>query len=226
MKKQDTKPSAAARDKLLQAAIKIFGQYGFEGASTRQLAREAGVNISAIPYYFTSKEGLYEAVIEHISGNARAEMGPRAQAIREALANPDLKEEECRKLLHGFLEGLIRFLLSERASPQMGRIFIREQMDPTPAFDRLYESTMRPMHETLTALVARISGLPFPGEQATLCAQTLLGQAVIFKTHREGALRRLGWKKYGENEIAHVVATVQAHSNAILDHYRNEKGNT
>lgn len=221
--KKDAKkePSSQTREKMLLAGTKIFALYGYEGASTRALAKEAGVNISAILYYFDGKEGYYAAVLEHIAATAKSAMSERAEKIRAALKSGNPSALECREFLHGFIEGLTRFLLSEKATAYMGRIFIREQMDPTPAFDQLYESTIRPMHENVTMLVSRLTGLP-PGEEAALCAQSLIGQAVVFKTHREVALRRTGWKSYGEKETAKIIALVRRQTDAIIDSYRKQ----
>jgi TetR/AcrR family transcriptional regulator, regulator of cefoperazone and chloramphenicol sensitivity len=220
MKKRAAKLPVAGRDKLIKAGIQLFGLYGYEGASTRQIAKKAGVNISAIAYYFSGKEGLYAAVLEHISTIARGEMGGRAAKIRETLEKPDLPDAACRELLHSFLGGMIGFLLSPRATIDLGRIIIREQMDPTPAFDLLYEGTMRPMHELVTTLVAKLTGLPFPGEEATICAHTIIGQITIFKTHREAALRRLGWKGYGDREMKKVTDVILRNTDAIIESYR------
>ncbi len=211
------KETPAAREKLLQAGVKIFALYGYEGASTRQLAKEAGVNISAILYYFNGKEGYYAAVMEHIAASAKTAMQARIEKIRAGLQRKDLKHAECREFLHGFIAGLALFLLSEKASAHMGRIFIREQMDPTPAFDKFYETTMRPMHETITTLVTKLTGLT--GDAAVLCAQALIGQAVIFKTHREVTLRRTGWKAYGDKETAKITALLRRNTDAIIDSY-------
>jgi AcrR family transcriptional regulator len=214
------KPPASAKDKLIEAGIEVFGRYGYEGASTRQLVEKAGANISAIAYYFGGKEGLYAAILEHIAEKPLARIGGAAQQIGQALENPDTPDAAFRELLHQFLRGLIGFLFSPQASPDLARIFIREQMDPTPAFDVLYEKTMRPMHELITRLVARLTGLPFPGEEATLCAHSLIGQVAIFKTHREAALRRLGWKDYDEASIEKITDTVLRQTDAVLNSYR------
>jgi AcrR family transcriptional regulator len=53
-----------ARGALMNTAAKLFAEHGFEAVSTRMLAREAGVNIAMISYYFGSKEKLFEAIIE------------------------------------------------------------------------------------------------------------------------------------------------------------------
>ena len=44
--------------KIRNATFKLFGEYGFEATSTRQIAREAGVSLGLIRYHFGSKENL------------------------------------------------------------------------------------------------------------------------------------------------------------------------
>src|SRR5699024_965607 len=75
--------SEVTRQRLLDAALRLFGRDGFDAVSTRALAAAADVNQAAIPYHFDSKEGLYCAVARYIVDNMRASsMGPLTQAIR------------------------------------------------------------------------------------------------------------------------------------------------
>lgn len=53
----------ATRDRLLQAARRRFAVLGYERTTTRDVAADAGVNISLINRYFDSKEGLYVEVL-------------------------------------------------------------------------------------------------------------------------------------------------------------------
>ncbi|MDR6464464.1 transcriptional regulator, TetR family [Chryseobacterium rhizoplanae] len=52
-------------ENILFAAEKLFAEKGFEGTSTREIAKDANVNISMISYYFGSKEKLYEKLVEY-----------------------------------------------------------------------------------------------------------------------------------------------------------------
>lgn len=52
------------RQKILDAAEKLFARRGFESTSLRSIIASAGVNLAAIHYHFRSKEGLIRAVIE------------------------------------------------------------------------------------------------------------------------------------------------------------------
>lgn len=48
---------------LLEAGKRLFSRNGYEGTSVRALTREAGTNLGAVTYHFTSKRELYEAVL-------------------------------------------------------------------------------------------------------------------------------------------------------------------
>lgn len=50
------------KDRILDVAEKVFSELGFDGASTRTISGEAGVNMAMLNYYFGSKEGLFLAV--------------------------------------------------------------------------------------------------------------------------------------------------------------------
>ena len=50
------------RQRIIDAAVKLFGEHGFAGASTRDIATAAGVNAPALQYYFENKEGVYREI--------------------------------------------------------------------------------------------------------------------------------------------------------------------
>jgi len=55
---------SASEDRLIQAGLETFSKYGFDGATTRMIAKKADVNESLIGRYFDGKEGLLIAIIE------------------------------------------------------------------------------------------------------------------------------------------------------------------
>jgi AcrR family transcriptional regulator len=52
------------KDHILDVAERVFSDKGFDGASTRLISGEAGVNMAMLNYYFGSKEGLFLAVFQ------------------------------------------------------------------------------------------------------------------------------------------------------------------
>jgi AcrR family transcriptional regulator len=53
------------KTKIIQTALKLFAENGFDGTGIRKIAEEAEVNSAMISYYFGSKKGLLVAVITH-----------------------------------------------------------------------------------------------------------------------------------------------------------------
>lgn len=59
---------AETRRGILLAAEESFATAGFVGATTRQVAARAGVNVATLHYHFGNKENLYRAVLDAASG--------------------------------------------------------------------------------------------------------------------------------------------------------------
>lgn len=53
------------REELLQAALDLFSENGFEGTSIRDIAKTLGVSVSVVYHYFENKEGLWSAILEY-----------------------------------------------------------------------------------------------------------------------------------------------------------------
>ncbi len=60
--------------RILTAARRIFGEYGFHGTTTRMIARKVGIDISTLYYHWGEKGDLYEAVILDINEDLRQKL--------------------------------------------------------------------------------------------------------------------------------------------------------
>ncbi len=60
--------------KILTAARKIFGEYGFHGTTTRMIAKAVNIDISTLYYHWGEKGDLYEAVIMDVSDGLRQKL--------------------------------------------------------------------------------------------------------------------------------------------------------
>ena len=65
------------RERLLQAATRLFADNGYRGASVRDICNLAGANPGAISYHFGGKRQLYRAVLRRAAAGL-ADMGPAA----------------------------------------------------------------------------------------------------------------------------------------------------
>lgn len=53
----------STKEKMLDAAVRLFQTQGYDGTSVRDIATEANVNVALISYHFGGKQGLYEKLI-------------------------------------------------------------------------------------------------------------------------------------------------------------------
>jgi TetR/AcrR family transcriptional regulator, regulator of cefoperazone and chloramphenicol sensitivity len=197
-------PDTSARARLIQAAAEIFGTYNLEGATTRQLAQHAGVNQAAIPYYFGGKEGLYMATIEHFFAVHTPRIQSLVVEIQSRAGSEPITQAEALDLLKELLERLLEILLRQQTNRSFGRIIIREQMQPTKAFDLIYDRVIRHVHETMSALLAVILGREPTDRLVILRTQMMVGQVLVFLSGRETIRRRLNLTGYSEAEFAEI----------------------
>ncbi|MGO9935298.1 MAG: TetR/AcrR family transcriptional regulator, partial [Steroidobacteraceae bacterium] len=66
--KKMSRPKRTTKDKLMDAAEKLFARRGFHGASLRDITAAAGVDLALVNYHFGSKYGLLGAVMERRGG--------------------------------------------------------------------------------------------------------------------------------------------------------------
>lgn len=70
------KDPVAARRKILESAVQIFGRSGFAATGTEEIAEHAGYSQATLFFHFKSKAGLLEACLEHALERARASLIP------------------------------------------------------------------------------------------------------------------------------------------------------
>src|SRR5271170_8262283 len=75
------------RERILDAALKAFGQASFLAVTTRQISKAASVSLPTLQYYFDDKEGLYracaEAIVERYRRHTRAAGAKAAESLNE-----------------------------------------------------------------------------------------------------------------------------------------------
>lgn len=77
---------AAARERIMDAALTLFGRQGYESTSVKQIAQAAGVAQGLLYNYFQSKEHLLAAIFQQSMADVResfalAEQAPSGQQV-------------------------------------------------------------------------------------------------------------------------------------------------
>lgn len=201
---------------LIEAGLELFGEYGFKATSTRMLAQSSGANVSAIPYYFGSKEGLYKAVVEHIAQRATSYVGPTYEAIQKTRLKGKLTKLEARKALKTLIESLAAMFVDSDEPKSWALIIMREQARPTDAFDIFYNSLMKNVHGLISELIATCTGLNPIDDETKIRTHTFLGQVLVFLSSREVILRQLGVRKLNDRHVRLIHKVLWAHIEAAL----------
>jgi len=127
------------RGALVRAAYSQIAERGFEGLRTREVAREAGVNIATLHYYFPTKEKLIEGVVEHAMERFRTTLAPHGSPADQ---------------LRNHLRSVRRLVQDE---PQlgivMGELTLRSARDPGIA--RIMQETNEAWHHIVRGLLRR-----------------------------------------------------------------------
>jgi AcrR family transcriptional regulator len=145
--------STETRERLVAAALPEFAEKGFEAASTRSIARRAGVALSALPYHFSTKEALWKEAVEHLFGAFYERFRTRAEALQ------DLDPETRAALL---LKDFVRYAA---AHPELHRYMIGEASAASDRLEWLVSNWVRPMYDGLQAIFDELeaAGRPMPG---------------------------------------------------------------
>ena len=140
-----TRPSAdATRERILAAALDLFSELSFDGATTREIASRAGVTQPLLNYHFSSKDELWQAAVDGLFTELNRALTARAEGLR------GVDELTVAKLL------VREFVYFSAAHPQLHRIITQECKTDGPRMDWLVERHIRPRYEQTAAMFARL----------------------------------------------------------------------
>ncbi len=114
----------STKARILAAAEEVFAGKGFQGASTREIAARAGVNISSLHYHWESKETLYFAVFRNIYDGI-------VDLLRNTLAPLLVRQGKREQVIDVTMRELFDFFADNPNVPKllMRRIVENEEID-------------------------------------------------------------------------------------------------
>ena len=122
------------RERLLKAALQVFAKSGLQGATTRAIAQEAGVNEVTLFRHFKTKEGLLEALIASKVASVAELFG---HAAEEALWSGGSLRSNLRRFAEHYYavaaegQGFIRMMIGEaQRQPEHARKVIMDAIRP------------------------------------------------------------------------------------------------
>ncbi len=205
------------RKALIEAALKLFGERGYEAVSTREIADCAAANIGSIAYHFGGKPGLRLACAEYIMERLRFIVGSEFSGAWQPISR-----SEAQKVLEAQLEQFGRFMATSGEAKVLATFVVREIMQPGEVFETVYAQLFKPLHMRLCQIFAAATGLEAESEEVRLAAFTMIGQVVYFRIGRPAVLKRMEWDDISGAQADEVIAVLRKNLHGLIAAYRKD----
>jgi AcrR family transcriptional regulator len=137
-----------AKARLLEAGAKLFAERGLEGTSVRDLAAEAGLNLSLVSYYFGGKEGLYKELLRNFAVSVRDEL--------ESVVNNGASAELTQESLERVFMGIVTCLSEIRTKhADMSLVMQRERLAGLPYGREIHDDIFGPLGIVLIGFIQK-----------------------------------------------------------------------
>jgi TetR/AcrR family transcriptional regulator len=137
-------PAEKRRAQLLQIAVGLFSQRGFEGTTTKAIAAAAGVSEGIIFQHFATKEELYASILDYTAKESGIE------EWEEQLRDYAEREDD-EALVRSMVE---RILQSDRMDPQFQRLMYQAVLTGHP-LPKIMAQRILPLHQFLCDYIAK-----------------------------------------------------------------------
>jgi AcrR family transcriptional regulator len=184
-----TATETPTRQRLLDAAEKVFADKGFEAASVDEITKLAEANRAAISFHFGGKERLYIETVKYAH-----------RACHEGVPFPEFPAgTPAVERLRGFIKTVVQRMVAE-PDPYATQLMIREMAHPTAACVEVVREYIRPMADILRGILREL--LPdAPEARLYMTGFSIVGQCLFYKQNRPVAQLLIG-----DEEFAHLNA--------------------
>ncbi|WP_170149640.1 TetR/AcrR family transcriptional regulator [Rhodoplanes roseus] len=163
------------RERLLRAALAVFADHGYAGASVRRICQRARANPAAVKHYFGNKEGLYQEVL-HTAASAFS---------GEELDPLDRAEQPPEEMLREMIRHQLRPILRRNTIGRYLRVFAWEDMAPSRPYKQFLASGRVPVLNTAGTIVRKLLPPDASNEEIAVATLWLVNQAMPFVRSRD-----------------------------------------
>ncbi|GAB6855443.1 CerR family C-terminal domain-containing protein [Asaia astilbis] len=203
----------AKRITIIEAAIRCFGELGFAGATTRAIARAAGVNPPALEYYFNDKAGLYEACRQHVFKAIYGLLEERgALLVAETVDRP----EDAMQALEVLLDALTDVLLIIAERHGWRRLFVQLRIHESGKAEGARFQPSHGLFERCSDLAAKVMDLPADDNEVKLRTAAALGLLMTFHLEFEMMMARCKWRDLEEPRLTQLKKVIRQSARSIL----------
>jgi TetR/AcrR family transcriptional regulator len=129
--------AAATKQRILDCALNVFAEHGFDGTTVRDVAADAGVNHAMIHYYYSNKEELWRAAVAHLFGRIDKEIDYSAEFLETLPTEAGFKE---------FVRRYVRYCARH---PEHARLMVQESIRGGERLRWAVDEFIRPKHQLL-----------------------------------------------------------------------------
>lgn len=157
---------------IIAAAAALFAQKGFNGTTTKEIAKTAGISEALLYRYFPTKRALYAAIIA-----AKSQLSQLMASIEEAAAKRD--DVQVFTLIAGFR-------IHRGADPSLLRLLLFSALEGHELSDMFFRNRHRVFYEFLAGYIARRTREgKFRKVDPLLAAQSFVGMIVYHRLLHE-----------------------------------------
>lgn len=212
------------RARIIRTALALFGERGFDGVSTRDIAAQAGVPAPSLQYYFENKEGLYAACIEDIQTSANNAVGPALKSVDELLR----AEANAGSVIDAYcsvLDGLADFLFATPDSTSRA-LFITRILPNKAAISKadVSKGAGSRLHECCARVIMYVSEGDVVEEEARLVSVSINGQLLAFHYSRPHLHFLLGVDEITPERLEVLKRIVRRQTTLLLKACRRKSG--
>jgi TetR/AcrR family transcriptional regulator, regulator of cefoperazone and chloramphenicol sensitivity len=217
------------RSRMIEAALRVFGENGYERASTRQIATEAGVNPPALQYYFDGKEGLHQACGRYIADHISQALEAAYAAANSVKPGDPGGAAAATDALCLIIDTLADLLLGSEQGEGWSRFIARSQTEASPQFvgrspteagspgNSAFRQSMNARIQSECArLVSIATGRAADDVRTKLRSIAILGQFAAFHLRRDSTLALLGWPDFHGERLLMLKGILRSQTEAIL----------
>jgi AcrR family transcriptional regulator len=194
---------ASTKARILTAAEEVFAAKGFAGASTREIAAMARVNISSLHYHWESKETLYFAVFQNIYDRI-------LDLVRRAMpAQPDGTSAD-RAVIDEAMGGLFDFFADH---PNVPKLLVRRLLENEESHLDIERDILVPAWKVFAAWTQEFSGRKLKDVDSQLFMLTVHSVLLLFLLDSRHFTSLLGGSVYSpevrRRVRAHIITLVR-----------------
>jgi TetR/AcrR family transcriptional regulator len=134
------------RDKLeadiAAEAVRVFAEYGYEGASIAVIAERAGLSKQNLMYYFPSKQALYQRVLDDVLDDWLARMENLAGGVKDDEDGNERQAASPEEVLRAYIQAKLRF---SREQPLASRVYAMEVISGAPLYGQQIQERVVPL---------------------------------------------------------------------------------